>query len=475
MSKKLEQHLVDVYHPVIIGDIVKTITINTLTLPNTNYFSIDAVHLVGSNVEKHISKMANKDMYGIQHLIEHLSFKSTKEYNSVMLEHKLKGIGNYNASTATEYTKFYIETNTRNANKAIRLIMNIAHNDLSRVTSEEFAKEKQIIYSEINIHNEDAINSFYCSNAAALYELDKRDTTISTIDTIKDISLLDVIKVKQSTLATNDIIYNVTYDPTTISIDSIQEAIVEEYLKHHLFTKREIEYDTTKEASIKPTPKLGDYITLDITTKENVVAMYIPIKNDHITYDLIADYILKHPSDFSLDSVIREHYGLVYDIDCQVYKFMGTDSYMVITLTTDCDDIHNIIHMIISSIKASINILKDDSTIYSDIITLHGINKVIDNLDLSRYHRYLALSYTSTEIFNELLTIDSDIDTAIIRYENRHLRNPEKVFITYMEDLVASEYTIIQSRKKESKKKRGENSALIHVDGSAYIRVEGKK
>jgi len=63
------------------------IKFNLLTLPETNFFKIEVINKYGSNVERVIKDKTGKNVYGISHFIEHLAFRSPKDYSTQELLH----------------------------------------------------------------------------------------------------------------------------------------------------------------------------------------------------------------------------------------------------------------------------------------------------------------------------------------------------------------------------------------------------
>lgn len=65
----------------------KTVTrkgreLNLLTLPDTNSFKFEIINHYGLNIERVVKNKTKKNIYGISHFIEHLRFKSTKDYTT---------------------------------------------------------------------------------------------------------------------------------------------------------------------------------------------------------------------------------------------------------------------------------------------------------------------------------------------------------------------------------------------------------
>lgn len=92
---------------------------------------------------------------GISHFIEHLYFKGTKNFPNPksLLEEIDKMGGMYNAFTTYQYTGFYIKVLPQFSEKAIFLLNDILVNSL--FDKDEIDKERQVIFEEINMYNDD--------------------------------------------------------------------------------------------------------------------------------------------------------------------------------------------------------------------------------------------------------------------------------------------------------------------------------
>lgn len=84
---------------------------------------------------------------GMAHMLEHLSFKSTKnlsegEFDTIVK----KGGGVNNASTGFDKTHYYIKTSTKNLPKTLELFSELMHNLLLK--DDEFQKERDVVAEE---------------------------------------------------------------------------------------------------------------------------------------------------------------------------------------------------------------------------------------------------------------------------------------------------------------------------------------
>ncbi|WP_300964533.1 insulinase family protein, partial [uncultured Helicobacter sp.] len=66
---------------------------------------------------------------GIAHMLEHLSFKSTKNLKAGEFDEIVKGFGGVNnASTSFDYTRYFIKSSTENLDKSLALFAELMSN-----------------------------------------------------------------------------------------------------------------------------------------------------------------------------------------------------------------------------------------------------------------------------------------------------------------------------------------------------------
>ncbi len=92
---------------------------------------------------------------GMAHMLEHLSFKSTKhlaegEFDTIVK----KGGGVNNASTGFDKTHYYIKTATKNLPKTLELFSELMHNLLLK--DDEFQKERDVVAEERRLRTDNS-------------------------------------------------------------------------------------------------------------------------------------------------------------------------------------------------------------------------------------------------------------------------------------------------------------------------------
>ncbi len=84
---------------------------------------------------------------GIAHMLEHLSFKSTKNLKAGEFDEIVKGFGGVdNASTSFDYTRYFIKSSAQNIDKSLKLFAELMSN-LS-LKNNEFLSERQVVAEE---------------------------------------------------------------------------------------------------------------------------------------------------------------------------------------------------------------------------------------------------------------------------------------------------------------------------------------
>lgn len=84
---------------------------------------------------------------GIAHMLEHLSFKSTKNLKAGEFDEIVKGFGGVNnASTSFDYTRYFIKSSTGNLDKSLELFAELMSN-LS-LKDDEFQPERNVVAEE---------------------------------------------------------------------------------------------------------------------------------------------------------------------------------------------------------------------------------------------------------------------------------------------------------------------------------------
>lgn len=120
-----------------------------LTVPMANTKTATVLVLVATG-----SKYETKNINGISHFLEHMTFKGTKKRPTPLsIAEPLDRIGSqYNAFTGQEYTGYYVKADGRHLNLLLDIISDITLNP--NFDEEEVSKERGVIIEEINMYED---------------------------------------------------------------------------------------------------------------------------------------------------------------------------------------------------------------------------------------------------------------------------------------------------------------------------------
>jgi len=100
------------------------------------------------------SRYENKGEEGFSHFIEHMMFKGTRHRTASQISNEIDALGGeMNAFTTHESTAFYVKVLDQQASSALDLLADLFHH--SRFSSQEIAKEKQVVLEEIRTVQDD--------------------------------------------------------------------------------------------------------------------------------------------------------------------------------------------------------------------------------------------------------------------------------------------------------------------------------
>lgn len=120
-----------------------------LTIPMADTKTVTVLVLVATG-----SKYETKDINGISHFLEHMTFKGTKKRGTPLaIAEPLDRIGSqYNAFTGQEDTGYYAKANSRHLDLLLDIVSDITLNP--KFKQEEINKERGVIIEEINMYED---------------------------------------------------------------------------------------------------------------------------------------------------------------------------------------------------------------------------------------------------------------------------------------------------------------------------------
>lgn len=120
-----------------------------LTIPIKSTKTVTVLVLVATG-----SKYETKNINGISHFLEHMTFKGTKKRpTSLKISEPLDRIGGqYNAFTGQEYTGYYVKANSKHLDLLMDIVSDITLNP--NFDQKEIDKERGVIIEEINMYED---------------------------------------------------------------------------------------------------------------------------------------------------------------------------------------------------------------------------------------------------------------------------------------------------------------------------------
>ena len=386
---------------------------NLLSLPNTDYFKFEIVNLMGSNIEKVYNARHNKNVYGISHLVEHLSFRTTKDYSSDELMKVLKSKGTYNASTDHDRINYWFKTTSENTKLAINLVCNFAMNNLENISEEEFKIERKVVQNEAKRYADDDQTMFYFNSEPTLSGYHEEDNIIGFPETIEKFTMDDCAIIKDLFLQNTDVYYNITYDPTQNNELEIIDMIENELKRFKI--KKMTEKCTIQEykSYIKEPQNENFYVHCD--SEQSMHFINFDSVFNSITANAGNEYLLQY-SQNSLNDIIREKHGLTYSISLYVYD---SDENTYTAFSTDVSNGDE--ELLMSLLKESISdsVKNFNSSAYDEYMIIRKLKRKMKLLNQENYEYWHYLAVRHPNIINRIKhIIKKDLDNGYIALDN---------------------------------------------------------
>jgi predicted Zn-dependent peptidase len=394
---------------------------NLLTFPNSNFFKFEITNLYGSNIERVIESKTGKNLYGISHFVEHLAFKSPKDFTTKELMDIAKNEGTYNASTNQDRINYWFQTTMDNLDLGIKFVCNVAQNDFMKVNEEEFNTEKNVVYNEAKKAWDNHQVMFYRNARTKMLGYHQEDNNIGVPETISKFTLEDAIAVKNIFLNNNQNIYNITYDNTLISEDEVIEKIEKELARFKVGSKPIFDI-SDEEYRAKLKYPANQEFKLESEAKQAMTSIVIDGIDHTIVGDASLFYLARLAPDTSLNELIREKNGLTYHI----YFYQTLISYKPY-INFACDVTVGNESKLIELFKESINLSADNfnKEKYERYMKSMKLKRTMANLNMVAHNIWFRYDYrASSELdeFRDILSNNIDegyeyIDNNIVTYE----------------------------------------------------------
>ena len=387
---------------------------NILALPGTNFFKFEIVNMYGSIVERIYRDRTGRNVYGLSHLVEHLSFRATKDYSSKELLNIINSEGVYNASTDTTRINYWFQTTMEKSSLGIKLVLNYALNDLTKISQEEFDIEKKVVYNEAKRYADDDQTMFAFNLYPTMTELHPEDNIIGIPETIDTFTLQDAIALKSIFLQNAEVFYNITYDPEILTENEIVEQIEYELSR---FKHDSMIEGISKElySSYLKRPSNKKYIS-DNESAQMLTAINLDVVDNKIIADAGNDYLARYAKDTSLNDVIREQHGLTYGIDLYTHNIDYRD-YVMFGCDVSKGSEELMMKLFEQSVNDSVDAWSEES--YMNYMNTRKLKRTLDLVNQKNYSSWFNLAIWNPEIFKEVKDIASDnIDIAYDKLDN---------------------------------------------------------
>lgn len=401
--------------------------VNLLTMPNTNFFKFEIINKFGSNVERVYNKKTGKNVFGISHFIEHLAFKSTKDFDTNTLMKHLKNDGVFNASTDYHRINYWFKTTMNKYETGMKLMFNCAYNDLKNIKPEEFETEKKVVMNEAKRYADDDQTMFYFNTGTAQLGLHEEDNVIGIPDTIEKFSLEDAIDLKSIFLNEGETIFNICYDPTVLTENEIMDTFDRYYNIHVETLKLTPSVTISQEDYFNG---VGEKIVKSKSIVSNEAEQNMTFANickiDNIFVARLANlYLCDMAEDTSLTDLIREQNGLTYGVHFDVER-IGKYYYTCFA----CD---------VS--KGTENLLME--------LFKQSINESVDNFSIKKYEEFIEslklkrdLGYLNVEKFTNIFYDEIWHENIVEKYDELKKHNIRDFF-----DLIYSDIATFENLK----------------------------
>lgn len=388
-----------------------------LNLPGSEVFKYEVVQKVGSNIERIIERVEpsiNKSIYGISHLIEHLSFKKGKDFTTSEITSMLKKYGVYNASTDFDHINYYYQGTMTDINTIVKLVNNIAFNDLTKVPKEEFVLERDVVFNEAKLYYDDDHSKFSFDETTHIFGLHINDNVLGSLETIKGIELEECIKIKAIMNIKENQSINIVFDGTLLTSNEIIEIIEADLLSLNL--KEDTKNILTDYKSGFPSLSLGE-ITIYTEAEQTLYSTTFQIDENRILVNKTLNFLTNF-SKHSLTEEVREKRGLTYHIGSGSFRVGQKDYYSIHCNITKGNEI-TLEEAITIAIDKTLDELTDSN--FEDFMKSSAIKRKLSLLNLNSYssilwdineNKLLKDKYAKSfaeDIDKTLNDIDSDI------------------------------------------------------------------
>lgn len=375
------------------------------------------------------NELEEKD-FGISHFIEHMLFKSTKNYSANELNKAFNLLGvEPNAYTTNMETNYYVKVIKPNLEKCVELMSEMFFNHT--FSEEDFEKEKQVVLEEIAM---DQDNFMSMSQEHALSSVFKNTPYSHLIlgykETIEKMTPADLHNYFKKHYTPDNLILSFAGN---ITLEEA-EQLADKYFQSKFYQIGIPNYSALKEGQLFSEK---NYIqTIKNDTEQAYVTISIPATSfyskDHpvsVLFDLVLTAGMTSP----LFQTIREEKGLVYSI----YSFLDDNkegSSLNICFSTRTKNVVKAVR----EIKNLLNDIKKNGVSEErlNIVKTFIESSLAINIDNNNYlaktnAKQIAI-YNKPKTFDELLNKYKVITLEQLNQKAKELLSNENVSISYV-------------------------------------------
>jgi len=396
-------------------------TYNLLTLPNTNFFKFEILNMYGSNIERVLSVKRGKNLFGISHFIEHLAFKSPKDYTTEEFLSLGRNEGVFNASTNYDRISYWFKTTASNTNIAIRFVCNAAFNDFNKISLKEFETERDVVANEAQRASDDNQSMFYRNATAKLVGYESEDNTIGISETIQTFSFEDARAIKNIFLNNEENIFNITYDNTVISEEELLQLVEQEILRFDIPEKTDMHITKYEYDKYLKHPLIGEF-SLESEAKQSMTNIVIDGVDNTLVYGATLHYLSSLAEQTSLTDIIRHKNGLTYGVQFYLHN-ISYKPYISFVCDVTPGNETKLLDLFEESITLSTEAFSEE--IYQKYMKTMKLKRVLHHLNLEAYETWFHYNYMQAADLNSVRDILSKniddayeyVESEIITYE----------------------------------------------------------
>jgi predicted Zn-dependent peptidase len=287
---------------------------------------------------------------GISHMLEHMVFKHTKQYNELGLLKEITSLGgSYNAVTDRDTTFYYIMTNSDNYKKSCDILHTIICEPI--FNSHELEVERKVVLEEINKRQDNDSDLFNLSYLTILKSDNKYAYPIEGYaKTLNNLTVKDLIKYYKEHYSEFNIIINCDY--------KIKDD-VEKYVFHKFGPNKDVNF--TNIGLI--------YGNLSFESRLFVIKKNYSQFTTHLLFPSFPRSMIKEKTILTfiryflsasglysiLMSELRTKRGLIYGISSinEVYRYLGIYRIAISTSDKNTELIINIVLDILQKLKSN--------------------------------------------------------------------------------------------------------------------------